>query len=157
LNNRGQAVGSMYDRDGRYHAFLWDVTNKLEPLGPQDDFSAAIAINDAGHIIVDGFSRGAFLYEDGKPTRLQLSPKYNGRPTAINNCDAIVGAAGPYSDAESAFVWDKKHGFRDLNDLVPPKSGWKLEHASSINDKGEIVGWGDHDGDEDAGFLLRPE
>jgi len=157
LNNRGQIAGNQYDREGRYHAFTWDSARGIQPLGPQDTFSSAIAINDVGHIILDAFSGGMWLYAEGKPTPLQLGPQKNAKPAALNNCDVIVGAFGPYSDAERAFVWDKEHGFHDLNDLIPANSGWTLERTSSINDRGEIAGWGDHKGDDDAGFLLIPQ
>ena len=75
---------------------------------------------------------------------------------AINNADEVVGAFGPYFDADRAFLWSEKDGFRDLNDLIPANSGWKLQVATGINDQGEIVGFGDHNGDDDVGFLLIP-
>jgi hypothetical protein len=34
----------------------------------------------------------------------------------------------------------------DLNDLIPPDSGWNLMEAHDINDAGEIVGFGFHEG-----------
>ena len=43
----------------------------------------------------------------------------------------------------------------DLNDLIPPGSGWTLEDADSINWEGKIVGTGHH-GAEERGFLLTP-
>lgn len=157
INRRAVVVGDMYDREGRYHAFTWDRAHGIQPLGPQSDFSAAVAINSTGHVVVDAFSQGMLLYEDGKSTRMDLPAKFPAKPAAINDCDVVVGGFGPYSDAERAFVWDKKTGFHDLNERIPADSGWKLERATSINDKGEVVGWGDYHGTEDAGFLLKPE
>ena len=43
----------------------------------------------------------------------------------------------------------------DLNDSIPPGSGWLLETARGINDAGQIVGYGDHNGLVSA-FLLTP-
>ena len=88
---------------------------------------------------------------------MELSPKYPVQPRALNNCDVIVGSFGPFADAERAFVWDRSRAFRDLNDYIASDSGWKLESASSINDRGEIVGRGDYRGQDDTGFLLIPE
>jgi len=34
----------------------------------------------------------------------------------------------------------------DLNDVIEAGSAWKLEHAYDINDRGQIVGAGYHDG-----------
>jgi hypothetical protein len=44
-----------------------------------------------------------------------------------------------------------------LNLRIASDSGWILESATSINDRGEIVGRGDYKGQDDAGFLLVPE
>jgi probable HAF family extracellular repeat protein len=54
-------------------------------------------------------------------------------------------------------VWEKTSGFHDLNERIPPGSGWKLEAATGINNRGEIVGWGDYKGNEQSGFLLVPQ
>jgi hypothetical protein len=96
------------------------------------------------------------LYKDGKLVRLDLSAKYPSHAKAINNCDIVVGAFGPFSDAFRAFLWGKNIGFHDLNTLVANPE-WKLEMATSINNRGEIVGYGDHGSNEDAGFLLVPQ
>jgi uncharacterized membrane protein len=159
INNQGQVVGQRYDEQGRYSAFIWDSTHGLRPVGPPGNFTSAIAINNRGDVVVRTFSSGgAFLVRSGKaPVKLALSPKFPSEPRALNSCVAIVGATGPFSDAYSAFVWDDLQGFRDLNQLIPPASGWKLEIATDINNRGEIVGTGDHNGDEEAGFLLVPE
>jgi probable HAF family extracellular repeat protein len=157
LNNHGQVVGQIYDANGRYSAFLWDRAHGLQPIGPSGTFSSAVAINDAGHIIIQEFTRhGVLLYTGGILTPLDLSPKFPSRPRAMNACDAIVGSFGPFADVERAFLWDPVRGFRDLNDLIPPDSGWKLEAATGINAKGEIVGWGDYKHTDNAGFLLIP-
>jgi probable HAF family extracellular repeat protein len=158
LNNHGQVAGQIYDDQGRYSAFLWDQAHGLQRIGPPNTFSSAVTINDSGHIVIQEFTRhGVFLYADGKLTPLDLSPKFPSRPRAMNRCDAIVGSFGPFADVERAFVWDPARGFRDLNDLIPGDSGWKLEAATGINSKGEIVGRGDYKHNDDAGFLLIPE
>lgn len=158
LNNHGQVAGQVYDAQGRYDAFLWDSTHGVQHIGPPGTFSSAVTINDAGHIVIQEFTRhGVLLYADGKLAPLDLSPKFPSRPRAMSQCDAIVGSFGPFADAERAFVWDPAHGFHDLNDLIPPGLGWKLEAATGINAKGEIVGWGDYKHTDDSGFLLIPQ
>jgi probable HAF family extracellular repeat protein len=157
LNNHGQVVGQIYDANGRYNAFLWDRVQGLQHIGPPSAFSSAVTINDAGHIVIQEFTRhGVLLYADGKLTPLELSPKFPSRPRAMNGCDAIVGSFGPFADVERAFLWEPTRGFRDLNNLIPQDSGWKLEAATGINAKGEIVGWGDYQHTDNAGFLLIP-
>lgn len=43
----------------------------------------------------------------------------------------------------------------DLNDLIPANSGWYLEATTGINNRGQIVGYGLHGGQQRA-FLLTP-
>ena len=158
LNNRGEAAGQVYDEHGNYSAFHWDQTHGMSPIGSAGPYSSAVTINDQGHIVVQWEAgHHVFLYRDGKLVPVTSSPKFPSQPRAMNNCDAIVGSYGPFADAERAFVWDSVRGFRDLNDLLPPGSGWKLEAATGINNRGEIVGWGDFKHEEDRGFLLVPE
>jgi probable HAF family extracellular repeat protein len=51
-------------------------------------------------------------------------------------------------------LWNGE-SFSDLNDLIPSISGWELEEAGDINEQGQIVGKGKHNGVYGA-FLLNP-
>ena len=156
MNTRGQVVGDLYDDRGRYHAYLWTKTTGMQEIGPADAYSSAIAINERGHVILQGFP-GVFLYAGKEElSKLTLSPKFPAQPRAMNDCDVVVGSFGPFSDANRAFVWEKSSGFHDLNELVTGAAGWKLESALGINNRGEIVGKGDSKGEDDAGYLLIP-
>jgi hypothetical protein len=155
VNSRKQVIGDIYDKDGQYHAFLWDSSRGIQLIGSSDGYSSAIALNDEGHALVQAFSE-SYLYSDGKLRKLDLAPGYPSQPRALNNCDVIVGSFGPFADASRAFIWESSLGFRDLNNLLVPGSGWKLKAATSINDKGEIVGWGDYKELDNTGFLLVP-
>ena len=157
INNRGQITGNLYDEAGRYRAFLWDSVHGVQHLGPSGGYSSAIAINNAGHVLLQEPERGVFVYRSPEMiVRLTIPDQQPAEGRAINDADQVVGAFGPYFDADHAFLWSEKEGFRDLNDLIPAKSGWKLQVATGINDGGEIVGFGDHHGKGDAGFLLVP-
>jgi probable HAF family extracellular repeat protein len=157
VNNRGQVVGQAYDHHAHYQAFLWDTTHKLRQIGPEGTYSSAVALNSAGDVIVQTYERkGTYVYKRGKLTKMKLAENTPSEPHALNRCGFVVGAAGLFSDAYRAFIWDQKNGFRDLNELIAKDSGWKLEVATDINDHGEVVGWGDLNGKEDTGFLLVP-
>ena len=68
----------------------------------------------------------------------------------INQAGDIVGG----TTAGAAFIY--QGGVRtDLNTLLPAGSGWKLEIASGINDRGQIAGTGVIGGVRHA-FLLTP-
>jgi probable HAF family extracellular repeat protein len=158
INNHGQIVGDLYDQAGRYRAFLWDGVRGIEFLGPAGGYSSAIAINDAGHVLLQELERGMSVYRSPETTiHIEIPGREPGDGRAINNADEVVGAFGPYFDADHAFLWSEKDGFRDLNDLIPANSGWKLQVATGINDRGEIVGFGTHSGEDVPGFLLIPE
>lgn len=77
----------------------------------------------------------------------------------INDNSQLVGFIetehGNTQDVRIAFLWDKAKLY-DLNDLIPPDTGWVLNEARDINNKGEIVGWGYLD-DVESSFLLIPK
>jgi uncharacterized membrane protein len=153
INRQSLIVGDTYDHEGRYHAFLWEAEHGAHLLTvPGEEYSSALALNSRGQVVLSATPGGVFLYSGGKLEPIDM-PKST--PRALNSDGIIVGSFGPNPEAQRAFVWDKAHGLQDLNTLIPANSGWTLEVASSINDRGEIVGWGDHDGVENAGFLLR--
>ncbi len=156
INEHGQAIGDAYDDHGRYYAYLWTQSGGLLRIGPPDHYSSAIAINSAGHVVIQTFPN-TFLYAAGSLIPLKLSPKFPSHPHAINDCDVIVGSYGAFSDADRAFVWEKTAGFQDLNTRISAAAGWKLESATGINNLGAIVGKGDSSGGEDGGFMLIPK
>jgi len=153
-NTAGDMIGDAYDEQGRYHAFVWSTVHGRRVVGPLDGYSSAVAINDAGRILLQVGSE-AYVDEAGKLQRLDLSAKFYNSVRAMNNCDFVVGGSGPDSDHYRAFLWTATAGFQDLNSLIPRDSGWTLEAATAINDRGEIVGRGDFHNDE-RGFLLIP-
>ena len=53
-----------------------------------------------------------------------------------------------------AFLW-KNGQFTNLDALIDPASGWKLEDAWAVNKQGQIVGFGEHNREHHA-FLLTP-
>jgi len=157
INNLGRIIGNIYDPEGRYEAYLWDETHGIQHIGPSKVYSSALLLNDAGDVVIQLFSGGVWLRKEGKLTRLELSTQSPNHPRDINNCGAVVGSFGTFHDYYRAFAWDEEGGFRDLNGLIAPNSGWTLQEATSVNNHGEIVGWGERDGSDDEGFLLIPQ
>jgi uncharacterized membrane protein len=153
INESDQIVGYMWSSDHRYEAFLWDRTHGIARLAPSERFSTALAINKAGDVLVET-TRGYSIYHQASSS-LSKIPLGKGVATGLNDLGQIVGAAGPVKDHFRALIWDAVNGTRDLNSLVPDDSGWVLEGAAAINNKGQIVGWGEHHGEESF-FLLTP-
>ena len=153
-NRAGVMIGEAYDELGQYHAFAWDSTRRAPRIIVPDRFSAAIAINDAGDILVQA-GREVYLEQGGRPRKLALSAAQLNTARSMNNCSLVVGGYGPDSDRYHGFLWSPAGGFQDLNSLVSPGSGWTIQDALAINDRGEIVGKATRNRDE-AGFLLTP-
>lgn len=75
----------------------------------------------------------------------------------MNAWGVVVGRAeiSP-NNASRAFVYTECSAMVNLNTLIPSNSGWVLEMATGINDKGQIVGVGSKNGVSNKGFLLTP-
>jgi hypothetical protein len=158
-NRAGELIGDAYDAQGHYHAFAWSQSGGQRMVGPPDRYSSAVAIDAAGRILLQVGSEG-YLERKGRSMqgqlqRLDLSAKLYNSIHGMNNCDFVVGGYGPDSEHYRAFLWTAAAGFQDLNSLIAADSGWTLESALAINDRGEIVGRGDFH-HNDTGFALIP-
>jgi probable HAF family extracellular repeat protein len=101
--------------------------------GPQ---AAAYAINNAGQIV--GFAQTStdadhgYVFSNGKMTDIGL----NVFPYAINNNGVIVGAGGC-----GAAIIVTGGVCQSLQKLIPAGSGYTLQEAKGINDKGQIIAY----------------
>jgi probable HAF family extracellular repeat protein len=163
INDKGQVVGYSGTPNT---AFLYDngITNDLGTLPPYDS-SAASAINNKGQVVGNLFfsafppiyDTSAFLYSrrTGMTNLGRLLPTDIFRVAAdINNKGQVVGYSGTFSGFR-AFISSDDGVLQDLNNLIPLSSGFTLNFAHAINDKGELVGTGLINGQQH-GFLLRP-
>lgn len=140
----------------------------------------AFGVNNSGQavgLINKGGSSEIGLYENGATTDLGAFDglTYN-IARAINNPGWVVGYGstdlGPalgsnvigLSDLQGFYVVEKGSGraflwingtFFDLASLVTNNTGWEFDFAYAVNDAGQIVGTGFHNGVQ-TGFLLTP-
>lgn len=149
INSAGQIVGgATYTQESGFEVFratLWDPGINdvgLAAFGP--GYSYALKINDSGQVVGSSDSAGSYVWQNGEATVLGAG----GIATDINNRGQVVGSA------DVPFLWEDGV-VRDLNDLIDPASGWILQSAEAINDGGQIVGVGRHNG-VSSGFLLNP-
>jgi hypothetical protein len=103
-----------------------------------------------------------FVWQKEVITALPTLGGTNGQSVGVNNRGQIVGALETPSDACSfaflqveAVLWEKGNIY-ELNTLIPPGSPLYLKEALSINDHGQIAGWGLLPDGENRGFLLTP-
>ncbi len=94
------------------------------------------------------------LVQAGKRKDISPHDKSNILLYAMNDKCEIVGFAADGKQEPYAIFWRNGQWF-DLNDLIPKDSGWVLDGAQDINNKGQIVGSGKHKGVPCA-FLLTP-
>jgi probable HAF family extracellular repeat protein len=145
VNDQGQIIGGAVGSavsfsDERGHALLW-AGGRVTDLGtlPGLDSASGAAINNRGVAVGTAWSRPNRLSQlvNDHPIRLKpLLPLFEPRMTS------------------RAFVYSGGR-MQNLNELIPARSGWTLEKATGINDRGQIVGQGLHHGQERA-FLLTP-
>jgi uncharacterized membrane protein len=150
INGRGQIVGGSDTGTPIFfpaafaapavgiHACLWDkgIPQDLGTLHPNEG-SEAYGLNGQKHV-VGRSGNNAFLWRNGAMTNLGAGAAYN-----INAGGAIVG---------DSFLW--QHGIRNsLMSLLPANSGWTDLKGRDINDHGDIVGTGVHNGNTRA-FLM---
>jgi uncharacterized membrane protein len=138
-------------------------------------YSEAMNLNESGDVVGWSYTpmasqqdppRGrAFLYKRNKNGKAKIKPldplpddRYS-RARDIDESGLVVGWSRNDTGASqeqqfSAVLWEDGQ-VKDLNDLIPAGSGWKLTDAYSINERGQIVGSGFKDGQLRA-FLLTP-
>lgn len=135
-------------------ATLWE-NGKATAVGPNG--SGAMLINNKrDYLVVESLisTPRYYLVKAGK--RIDITPSH--RPemvlNAMNDHCQLVGHAENKSHGTHAVLWQNGKWF-NLNNLVPKNSGWVLNGAQNINEKGQIVGYGEHNGMPSA-FLLTP-
>lgn len=149
INDNGLIIGdAIASSSGKPRAVVWqnNVASDLGTLGGGK--GQAYALNNLGQIAgnADNASNAprGFLFKLNAAGSVSERNDLGARTSpysyayAVNNKGQVVGTNG------RAFLW-QNGVMTDLNSLLPMASGWLLTTATSINDNGQIVGWGIHD------------
>ena len=153
INDSIQIVGwvSSESQIQKPDAAVWQ-NGQLTRIGFGDDrISAdALAINERGQVVGTEFL-SAFLWQNGAKVGIRSFST----PLGINNEGVVVGEYRPTVGETNAFIW-KDNVFRNLQELLPSNSGWKLLSATDINDREYICGYGLFDRQTHA-FVMYPQ
>ena len=164
INEAGHVVGISGITGGFSRAFLHNGTTMVDLGTLGGNNSLAFYVNDADMVVGRAeFAPGntatrAALYSNGTVTDLGTLGGINSSANAINNSNVIVGHSEFNSGNQlpfiQAFIY-KDGAIVNLNARIPANSGWNLTTAQSINDAGQIAGYGVINGQTHA-FLLTP-
>lgn len=158
INNTGLLVGTGYRLFSPYHATMAHVgdtgiTDISEP--GQFSTSMAMGVNDAGTIVGysnhgSGSAKAVIFNGDGTVQDLGSLGLSDSQALDINESGEIVGNVFGLNQDESEYIF---HGFyynngvmTDLDDLIGAGSGWSIQEAQGINNRGQIVGAGMYNG-----------
>jgi len=174
INDAGQIVGNYgnsFEQDGtptidEPYPYSWNASQQggIAPLVPGYDEGLILAINSTGQgagfgekpsgdsNIYEAAIWGSSVTPLGTLSGAQSSVAY-----ALNDNVDVVGSSSFSDGTQHAFLYqgNGSQTMLDLNDLIPTDSGWVLNKATGINDKGQICGVGEIDGVSHA-FLLTP-
>ena len=150
INSKGQAVGSSMPANPTVslgqmgqRAVLWQ-NGQIQDLGTLGGPSGrTFSINSMGQIV-------------GQADTTTTYPQPSNGPVIANSNKAVATPPnpGPPRYIPHAFLYSAGT-LTDLNTLIAAKTGWVLDQANSINDKGQIVGFGSYKNAEHY-FLLTP-
>lgn len=160
INNAGRVVGSSLaqgDFHPPQHAYVYE-NGVMSALNYSSSGSnTANAVNQAGQITGSDWQvpGSAYLYANGSTRVLGSLYGLDAWGTALNNRGEVVGNLGGALQVPFfAFIY-ANGTLSDLNTLIDPALGWTVNSATGINDLGQIVAYGCHDGEGCAGLLLQ--
>lgn len=156
-NNSGDLIGDVLNPQQRTDSYIFKngtMTN-LGNMGLTYVAVLAESINSSDEVV--GFVQQAyganapetaFIWQNGTMSALPGLGGVWAIALSVNNAGIIVGAAQTSANGttESHAVMWVNGAVTDLNSLLPANSGWVLQHATAINNKDQVIGFGTYQG-----------
>jgi len=152
INELGYVVGSAEAASYWDHAFIWKngvMEDLHDPAVLKGNTSIAYAVNEFGQVAggADFISGGqnyhtATTWDNGVITDLGTLGGKASFARGINDHGTAVGVSDALGGGVHAFINYKNGKMLDLNDLIPPNTGWLLANAYDITNDGRVVGEG---------------
>ncbi len=168
INNAGLIVGTA----SSLSYFTWRPViwrdGQIIDLGTflNDNRGTGVCIDVNQHGDVVGYAStepdrypGAFLYRNGQMHYLGKKREWiDSTAWAINESRQIVGAGETENLDRFGCIWEWNQPLRVLDELIPPRSNWRIQMAFEINNAGQITGEGFRRDNPDStkGYLLSP-
>ena len=170
INDAGLVVGNAQIATSAVtdigHAFIFDAVRGMRDLNavanaPGWELKTAndITRTQIAGYGVHGGATHAFLYDIATRAVRDLgTPAGDGSSFAfaLDAHGDVAGYAIRDAHANDAFVYSANIGMRRVGDFVDPAQQWDLQQVDGINDNGEVVGWGFHQGVARAFKLTLP-
>ncbi|MEO0652016.1 MAG: hypothetical protein AAFZ65_15180 [Planctomycetota bacterium] len=165
LNESGVVVGTGDGATLLDHAFRWEngvmvdlhvasgVVGRVSSAFDVAPDGTAVGGADFTDDFID-FQEPALWTPSGELVRIGTFGGSTGLARGTNAHGDVVGTARNTTNQSRAFLY-RNGVLVDLNDFLPPASGWFLLEGTAITDDGTIVGIGNLDGDLQ-GFRLDP-
>jgi probable HAF family extracellular repeat protein len=161
-NNRGELIGNASFADEATSApFLWSKGEFIDLGTFGGTFGDASSINDAGaitgHAATPDSAVHGFLWKKGVLTDIgTVDGDDCSAGFSINLANQIVGQSFACDGSDSHAFLRENGQIVDLNSLISHRSDLQLQVAGTINDRGEIAGFGVLPNGDRHAFLLVP-
>jgi probable HAF family extracellular repeat protein len=151
INDAGQIVGWYSDATTDARAFVYRGGGLVNlpglPGDPVDQTSNAKGVNARGDII-------GIVGENGVLWKLDQNGSYEVVDLGVGHIPKAISAEDAILFTNSDLIWTPQSGVVKISNLVPATLGWRNLIAVNINESGQIVGTGRHNGASPSGFLL---
>jgi len=170
INNAGQVAG-YYNSNVLYRFYYTSIYQAfridkgiIKNLGslPAFPHSFSSVINEKGQVAgnvrsTSGDAEQIFRYTDGSGLKNLGGVGEFNRAYGMNTFGDIVGQGRPSSGVLRGFLYTDAYGMLDLNKFIDSPKQWFILSATDINNKGEIVGYAFHSGDQKThAVVLKP-